>query len=71
MRPPGMGNPFGFGSFNPTPGAKKSTRFPRLDAEVPPPRDKVHHRTSSTILSDTDSDREKELEHMRIRMASL
>jgi hypothetical protein len=75
-----MGNPFRFGSFDPTPGAE---RFPRPDTEGPPNRGGVtpprslperktpFRRPASTTLSDTDSDREKELEHMRIHMLSL
>ncbi len=74
LSPPGMGNPFRFGSFDPTPGAEALARFPRPNTDVPPTREQVtpqrsqqerkipYHRPASTTLSDTDSDREKELE---------
>jgi hypothetical protein len=49
---------------------------PPIRGEVTPPRSlperrKPFHRPASTTLSDTDSDREKELEHMRTRMLFL
>ncbi len=36
LRPPGLGNPFRFGSFDPNAGAESSARFPRPEAELPP-----------------------------------
>ncbi len=85
MRPPGLGKLIGFGSFNPDPEAENASasRFPRPEVESspiaedaapakPPPERRVkYYQPPSTTLSDTDSDREKELEHLRIRMVSL
>jgi len=85
MRPPGMGNQFGFGSFNPGPRTETTltSRFPLPEVEPPPlaaeavpakpipDRKGKYHFPPRTAFSDTDSVREKELEHMHIQMASL
>ena len=79
--PPRMGNPFRFEQNSYQQGMGPAPRFPRPDTEEPRNETPISpdpyrrggkfYRPSSTTLSDTDSDREKENEALRMRLLSL
>jgi hypothetical protein len=80
LRPPQMGNAFGFGSFQTR--NEPNPRFPRPDSEATTPNERVvspdpyarggkFYRPSSTTISDTDSERTREMDNLRIEIASL
>ena len=82
VRPPRMGNPFGFEQNSDQQGMGAGPRFPRPDREEqsqderpvsqdPYKRGGKYYRPSSMTLSYADSDREKENEALRMHLLSL
>jgi hypothetical protein len=82
FRPLRMGNPFGFEQNPNHQGMGNGQRFPRPQEEEPPRQQRPlspdpyakggkFYRPSSATLSDSESERGKEQEMMRMRLASL